>query len=184
LTKLSQAMRQRLEPSCWVSPGLGTDVRNPAHRKRNLNYLTIKRLVAAAAFVVVAAVVVGVMVRYWPSKQGGSQARVVAAITEKSIAVLPFADMIEKKDQEYFADGMAEEIIDLLVKVPGLKVISRTSSFQFKGKNQDLQSIATQLGVAYVLQGSVRKSGDRLWVTAQSTLKTERISGRKPMTET
>ena len=75
--------------------------------------------------------------------------------------------MSEKKDQEYFADGMAEEIIDLLVKIPGLKVISRTSSFQFKGKTEDLRSIATQLGVAYVLEGSVRKSGDRLRVTAQ-----------------
>lgn len=88
-------------------------------------------------------------------------------ISDKSIAVLPFADMSEKKDQEYFADGMAEEIIDLLVKIPGLKVISRTSSFQFKGKTEDLRSIATQLGVAYVLEGSVRKSGDRLRVTAQ-----------------
>jgi TolB-like protein len=88
-------------------------------------------------------------------------------ISDKSIAVLPFTDMSEKKDQEYFADGMAEEIIDLLVKIPGLKVISRTSSFQFKGKTEDLRSIATQLGVAYVLEGSVRKSGDRLRVTAQ-----------------
>ncbi|MGO9948153.1 MAG: tetratricopeptide repeat protein [Steroidobacteraceae bacterium] len=75
--------------------------------------------------------------------------------------------MSEKKDQEYFADGMAEEIIDLLVKIPGLKVISRTSSFQFKGKTEDLRSIGTQLGVAYVLEGSVRKSGDHLRVTAQ-----------------
>jgi TolB-like protein len=91
----------------------------------------------------------------------------VAAIHDKSIAVLPFVDMSEKKDQEYFADGMAEEIIDLLVKIPGLKVISRTSSFQFKGKTEDLRSIATQLGVAYVLEGSVRKSGDHLRVTAQ-----------------
>jgi adenylate cyclase len=81
--------------------------------------------------------------------------------------VLPFTDMSEKKDQEYFADGMAEEIIDLLVKIPGLKVISRTSSFQFKGKTEDLRSIGTTLGVAYVLQGSVRKSGDHLRVTAQ-----------------
>jgi TolB-like protein/Flp pilus assembly protein TadD len=90
-----------------------------------------------------------------------------AVISDKSIAVLPFVDMSEKKDQEYFADGMAEEIIDLLVKVPELKVISRTSSFQFKGKTEDLRSIATLLGVAYVLEGSVRKSGDRLRVTAQ-----------------
>jgi TolB-like protein/DNA-binding winged helix-turn-helix (wHTH) protein/Flp pilus assembly protein TadD len=88
-------------------------------------------------------------------------------VSDKSIAVLPFTDMSEKKDQEYFADGMAEEIINLLVKVPELKVISRTSSFQFKGKTEDLRTIARQLGVPYVLQGSVRKSGDRLRVTAQ-----------------
>jgi TolB-like protein/Tfp pilus assembly protein PilF len=167
LAKLSQAVRQRLEPSSWVSPDLGTDVRNPADRKRKPSYLTIKRLVAAAVFVVVAAVVVGVMVRNWPSKQGGPQVPVVAAISDKSIAVLPFTDMSEKKDQEYFAEGMAEEIIDLLVKIPGLRVTSRTSSSQFKGKTEDLRSIATQLGVAYVLQGSVRKSGDHLRVTAQ-----------------
>jgi TolB-like protein/thioredoxin-like negative regulator of GroEL len=92
---------------------------------------------------------------------------VVAAISDKSIAVLPFVDLSEKKDQEYFADGMAEEIIHLLVKVPGLKVIGRTSSFQFKGQSQDLRTIGTQLGVAYMLEGSVRKSGDRLRVTAQ-----------------
>jgi TolB-like protein len=89
------------------------------------------------------------------------------AVADKSIAVLPFIDMSEKRDQEYFADGMAEEIIDLLVKVPGLKIIGRTSSFNFKNKTEDLRAIGTQLGVAYVLEGSVRKSGDRLRVTAQ-----------------
>ena len=88
-------------------------------------------------------------------------------MVDKSIAVLPFADMSEKHDQEYFADGMAEEIIDLLVKIPGLKVISRTSSFQFKGHSEDLRDVGKQLGVAYVLEGSVRKSGDHLRVTAQ-----------------
>ncbi len=88
-------------------------------------------------------------------------------IADKSIAVLPFVDMSEKGDQEYFADGMAEEIITLLVKIPGLKVIARTSSFQFKGQTEDLRTIATKLGVTYVLQGSVRKSGNRLRVTAQ-----------------
>ena len=84
-----------------------------------------------------------------------------------SIAVLPFTDMSEKKDQEYFADGMAEEILDLLAKIPGLKVIGRTSSFQFKGQNEDLRTIGGKLDVAYVLEGSVRKSGDRVRVTAQ-----------------
>jgi TolB-like protein/Tfp pilus assembly protein PilF len=167
LTKLAQAVGQRLAPSSWVSPGLGTDVRDPADKKRKPSYLTIKRGVTAAVLLMAAAVVVGVMVRYWPSKPEAPQAPVVAAISDKSIAVLPFTDMSEKKDQEYFADGMAEEIIDLLVKVPGLKVISRTSSFQFKGKTEDLRNIGTQLGVAYVLEGSVRKSGDRVRITAQ-----------------
>jgi TolB-like protein/Flp pilus assembly protein TadD len=118
-------------------------------------------------FLVVAAIVVGVVVRYWPSKQGGPRAPAVAAISDKSIAVLPFTDMSEKKDQEYFADGMAEEILDLLAKIPALKVIGRTSSFQFKGHNEDLRAIGTKLDVAYVLEGSVRKSGDRVRVTAQ-----------------
>jgi hypothetical protein len=68
LTKLTQAVAQRLSPSSWVSPGLGSDVRDPADRKRKPSYLTIKRLVATAVFLVVAAVVVGVVIRYWPSK--------------------------------------------------------------------------------------------------------------------
>jgi adenylate cyclase len=81
--------------------------------------------------------------------------------------VLPFVDMSEKKDQKYFGDGMAEEILDLLVKIPGLTVIGRTSSFQFKGKNGDLRTIGTKLNAAYVLEGSVRKSGDQVRITAQ-----------------
>ena len=89
------------------------------------------------------------------------------AIGEKSVAVLPFVDLSEKHDQEYFADGMAEEIIDLLAKVPELKVIGRISSFQFKGKTGDLRNIGKALSAAYVVEGSVRKSGDRMRVTAQ-----------------
>jgi TolB-like protein len=84
-----------------------------------------------------------------------------------SIAVLPFVDLSEKHDQEYFADGMAEEIIDLLARIPGLKVIGRTSSFQFKAKSPDLRAVGSTLGVNYVVEGSVRKSGDQLRVTAQ-----------------
>jgi tetratricopeptide (TPR) repeat protein len=116
LMKLTQAVGQRLSPSSWVSPGLGADARDPADRKRKPSYLTIKRARAAAVLLVVAAVVLGVMVRYWPSQQGGPQVPVVAAISDKSIAVLPFVDMSEKKDQEYFGYGMAEETLDLLVK--------------------------------------------------------------------
>ncbi len=75
--------------------------------------------------------------------------------------------MSEKHDQEYLADGMAEEILDLLVKIAGLTVIGRTSSFQFKGKNEDLRTIGEKLNAAHVLEGSVRESGDKVRVTAQ-----------------
>jgi TolB-like protein/Flp pilus assembly protein TadD len=122
--------------------------------------------IAATAVVVALGVAVALGLYFWSSKHG-APAPSLAVITDKSIAVLPFVDMSEKKDQEYFGDGMTEEIIDLLVKVPGLKVIGRTSSFQFKGQTQDLRIIGEKLGAHYVLEGSVRKSGDRLRVTAQ-----------------
>jgi len=88
-------------------------------------------------------------------------------ISDKSIAVLPFTDMSEERDQEYFGDGMAEEIIDLLAKIPGLSVVGRTSSFQFKGKSEDLRTIGTKLNAAYILEGGVRKSGAQIRITAQ-----------------
>jgi TolB-like protein/Tfp pilus assembly protein PilF len=94
-------------------------------------------------------------------------APVSMGVEDKSIAVLPFVDLSEKHDQEYFADGMAEEILDLLAKIPNLKVIGRTSSFQFKGKTGDLRTIAEALAVRYVVEGSVRRSGDHIRVTAQ-----------------
>jgi TolB-like protein len=84
-----------------------------------------------------------------------------------AIAVLPFANMSADSDQEYFSDGLAEEIINLLAQVPGLKVIARTSAFAFRGKEQDIREIANALGVSTVLQGSVRRAGSRLRVTAQ-----------------
>ena len=89
------------------------------------------------------------------------------AIPEKSVAVLPFVDMSEKKDQEYFSDGLSEELIDLLTKVPDLRVPARTSSFYFKGKSEDIAAIAEKLHVAHVLEGSVRKAGSTIRVTAQ-----------------
>jgi len=90
---------------------------------------------------------------------------VVAA--NKSVAVLPFLDLSEKHDEEYFADGMSEELIDVLARVPDLRVPARTSSFYFKGKQATLPDIAKALGVSHVLEGSVRKSGDTLRITAQ-----------------
>jgi TolB-like protein/tetratricopeptide (TPR) repeat protein len=84
-----------------------------------------------------------------------------------SIAVLPFEDLSPEKDQEYFCDGMTEEIIDALSKIGGIRVVARTSSFAFKGKQQDIREIGKKLNVAAVLEGSVRKDGNRLRVTAQ-----------------
>jgi TolB-like protein/thioredoxin-like negative regulator of GroEL len=85
----------------------------------------------------------------------------------KSIAVLPFVDMSQAKDQEYFSDGLSEELLNLLAKVPALKVTSRSSAFSYKGKEVKLSQVAKELGVAHVLEGSVRKSGNRLRITAQ-----------------
>ena len=84
-----------------------------------------------------------------------------------SIAVLPFVNLSSDKEQEYFSDGITEELLDALARVKGLKVAGRTSSFQFKGKNQDLRTIAETLGVANIVEGSVRKSGNRVRITAQ-----------------
>ena len=136
------------------------------------------RLTAAAAALVVA--LAYLVAHHWLAAPGPalSQAtttavgdsaarRELAAGNEQSIAVLPFADMSEGKDQEYFSDGLSEELIEQLGKTPGLRVIARTSSFYFKGRSEKLESIAAELRVANVLEGSVRKSGNRLRVTAQ-----------------
>ncbi len=84
-----------------------------------------------------------------------------------SIAVLPFVDMSSEKNQEYFSDGLAEELLNDLAKIPGLRVAARTSSFQFKGKNEDLRTVGEKLNVGAILEGSVRKQGSRVRITAQ-----------------
>ncbi len=94
-------------------------------------------------------------------------APVAPTVSSKSIAVLPFADLSPERDQEYFSDGMSEEILNALAQVKDLKVAGRTSSFYFKGKDQNLQAIGSALGVAHILEGSVRKQGDRVRITAQ-----------------
>jgi TolB-like protein/DNA-binding winged helix-turn-helix (wHTH) protein len=86
---------------------------------------------------------------------------------EASIAVLPFADLSATHDQEYLSDGLAEEILDHLTRIPNLKVTARTSAFQFKGKNEDTKIIGEKLKVATLLEGSVRRDGDRIRITVQ-----------------
>ena len=105
------------------------------------------------------------------SKQEAASAAIAApakpAIDPRSIAVLPFLNMSEDKGNSYFADGISEELLNVLVKVNGFSVASRTSAFAFKGKEISTAEIARQLGVKYVLEGSVRKQGDEVRITAQ-----------------
>lgn len=117
---------------------------------------------------------VGVMVLaalgvYWAIHLGKRQhvPETEAPSAPASIAVLPFADLSPEKDQEYFCDGITDELINTLAQVPGLRVVSRTSTFAFKGKPQDVRQIGRQLNVRVVLEGSVRKIGDQMRVTAQ-----------------
>ncbi len=84
-----------------------------------------------------------------------------------TLAVLPFADMSPAHDQDYFSDGLTEELLNQLANIKGLRVTARTSSFQFKGKSEDVRVIGEKLGVANILEGSVRKDGNQLRITAQ-----------------
>jgi TolB-like protein/tetratricopeptide (TPR) repeat protein len=93
--------------------------------------------------------------------------QITATEIQQSIAVMPFVNMSSDPEQEYFSDGLAEEILNLLAKMQSLKVIARTSSFAFKGKTEDMRLIGQQLGVKTLLEGSVRKSGERVRITAQ-----------------
>lgn len=96
--------------------------------------------------------------------------QIAEAVVEEeppSIAVLPFVNMSADQEQEYFSDGISEEILNVLAKIPGLHVTSRSSAFAFKGKDLDLRAVADQLGVNHILEGSVRKAGDQVRITAQ-----------------
>ena len=101
------------------------------------------------------------------ARQEGRTAAIVSAYGERSIAVLPFADLSRAKDQQYLSDGLAEELLNLLARIPQLRVISRSSAFAFQGQGVNIPEIAKKLDVAYVLDGSVRQAGNRIRVTVQ-----------------
>ena len=158
---------QGLKPSAEVDPHHSI----ARQTGRRLDFAIIALLSVALAYFIAD--------KFWlsrPSTPTGAATAVVrppapasAAVPEnaKSIAVLPFVDMSEKHDQEYFSDGLSEELIDHLSHNAELKVIARTSSFAFKGKNEDMRTIASSLGVANLLEGSVRRAGLELRITAQ-----------------
>ena len=127
---------------------------------RKLNQITIGLLL----FVLV---VIGVERFLLPGQAVIPQVTDAPEISDKSIAVLAFEDLSEGGDQEYFADGLSEELLNVLAQVPDLQVAGRTSSFAFKGQNKDLREIGEILNVAHILEGSVRKAGNRIRVTAQ-----------------
>ena len=101
------------------------------------------------------------------AREAGRTEALIESFGDKSIAVLPFVNMSPDPEQAYFSDGISEELLNLLAKIPELRVISRSSAFAFKGKNINIVEVGEQLNVAHVLEGSVRQSGDRIRVTAQ-----------------
>ncbi len=131
-----------------------------ARRPRWTERRAIMALTALMALMTLAVV----MAAYWVSRRHHPRA---AIADSASIAVLPFVNLSSDKENEYFSDGLTDDLIDALTKVQGLRVVARGSAFQFKGKNPDIRAVGRQLNVAAVLEGSVQRSGDRLRITAQ-----------------
>jgi TolB-like protein len=158
--------RTALIDTAAVAPKASARTAQALHPKSHRN-----RILLAAGLAVVAVTIAALWAaKFWPAKQVATEqptTTATTAVSDKSIAVLPFADMSAEKDQEYMSDGMAEEILNLLAQVPDLNVIARTSSFAFKGQNIEIAEIAKKLNVAHVVEGSVRKSGNKLRITAQ-----------------
>jgi adenylate cyclase len=131
--------------------------------------LSLKMKLAVAALVIAAVAGIGHTIWQWKTAvEPASVERMALPLPDKpSIAVLPFDNMSGDPEQEYFSDGLTEDIITGLAKVPGLFVIARNSSFTYKGKPVKVQQVSEELGVRYVLEGSVRRAGDKVRITAQ-----------------
>jgi TolB-like protein/tetratricopeptide (TPR) repeat protein len=122
-----------------------------------LDFLTITGVILSIIFIA-----------FFSASQSPDDADTVAAtVSDESVAVLPFVNMSNDKDNEYFSDGLTETLLHMLAQIPDLKVAARTSSFAFKGKNMDIREIADALQVAHVLEGSVQQAGNRIRITAQ-----------------
>jgi TolB-like protein/Flp pilus assembly protein TadD len=151
-----------------ATPPVGEEGQGPPSSSPRLRRARLALLLVGLSAVAAAPGLVYFFV--WPGglrRGAGDRGASAIAAPGPSIAVLPFVDMSAQKDQEYFSDGITEEILNALAQVRGLRVVGRTSSFAFKGKNEDLSTIAQKLHVGAVLEGSVRKEGSRLRITAQ-----------------
>lgn len=150
-------------------------------RERSITYVTARRLDIITISLIILALLLVVVDRVWLDEYIVRQAATQAVLpngtrqssieglewSANSIAVLPFVNMSDDPGNEYFSDGISEELLNLLAKVPELKVISRSSAFYYKGAQKRLDEIAQELKVAHILEGSVRKSGDQVRITAQ-----------------
>ena len=160
----------------------GRPIRARQARMTGRLYKFVLRNKASVAATAMALAVIIVTVGYTIHREAISRAKIAARASslslqavdgtsvvtpERSVAVLPFVDMSEMKDQAYFADGLAEELLDLLAQVPDLKVPARSSSFSFRGGNVRVSTVGHDLGVAYVLEGGVRKAGDTVRISVQ-----------------
>ena len=146
------------EPATEESVGPATA---PPEQKSSSGQYRLWKFAVLPVLAVVAAAVVGQHFRVARNRANAP------SLKNTTIAVLPFADMSPTKDEEYFSDGLAEELINDLAKVSGLEVVGRSSAFQFKGKNEDLRDVGRKLGVANVLEGSVRRDGNHVRITAE-----------------
>src|SRR6266481_8265590 len=131
------------------------------HTGRKIVALTIGLAVVAAGLLVFQ------LLRGTPHQKSANQPGDAREMSEKSIAVLPLVNTSGDPSNDYFSDGLSEELIAVLAKIPGLKIIGRSSSFLFKGKSDDSRTIGEKLGVANLLEGSVRKQGDRVRIVAE-----------------
>ena len=165
----------------------GVKLEKHVDRSQSITHITAQRMNRNIIIALVIAVILLLVDKFTPEELGSElgsgsispetphstvnsvdeKLNLTPAAKEKSIAVLPFVDMSPEGDQGYFADGISEEILNVLVKTHTLKVAGRTSSFQFRGRNEDLRTIGEQLGVENILEGSLRKSDNRVRITAQ-----------------
>jgi transcriptional activator of cad operon len=160
IPRLGYRMVAQVSP--WIDPAIATQA-TPAHNNRSVN----TSLVWAIGGLVVLALIAAFLVRGRVAGHLAPGSTTVIASPERSIAVLPFLDLTEGMKEEEFADGMTEELIDKLSKIPGVRVPPPTSSFFYKDKHVSVSEVAKALGVVYVLDGSTRKSGNRLRVAAR-----------------
>ncbi len=146
----------------------GVKKESDVDRSQSITHATSHRLNVAIVVLLVAAVGLFAFDKFGTSRPAEPVADTVQTEAgERSIAVLPFADMSAEGDQAYFGDGIAEELLNVLAQVEGLKVAARTSSFKFRGDTHDIVEIGNQLNVTTVLEGSVRKAGNQVRITAQ-----------------